>query len=225
MLIGLVPLVVLGSLGVFFFSYFNYVQRIFLLNTAPQNPYAANGTIALNDPLRDNSNGYFWGEISNSYGTCEFTGSTYQVSISPGKLQSCTASTSNFSNFAYEVQMRIIKGDCGGIFFRGDDVSSTFYFFRVCQDGSYALRLYVDNTGAHARTLIGSNSSAIRTGLDQSNTIAVVANGSTLDFYVNQQKIDSINDSTYSHGQVGVIAEAYSNQTEVVFSNARVWTL
>ncbi len=219
MLIGLVLLVVLGSLGVFYFSYFNYVQRIFLLNTAPQNPYAANGTIALNDPLRDNSNGYFWGESSNSYGTCEFTGGTYQVSISQGNYQYCTPSTTDLSNFIYEVQMRIIKGDCGGIIFRADSTISNFYYFQVCQDGSYSLFTNL------FKKLTSNSSPAIHTGLNQSNTIAVAANGSTLDLYVNQQKIDSVNDSTYSQGQVGVIAEAYSNQTEVVFSNARVWTL
>jgi hypothetical protein len=101
LLIGLMLLIVVGSLGFFYFSYFNYVQRIFLLNTAPQNPYAANGTIALNDPLRDNSNGYSWAEGSNSYGTCQFTRGAYQVSISQGKYEYCNAST-DFSNFACE---------------------------------------------------------------------------------------------------------------------------
>lgn len=58
-------------------------------------------------------------------------------------------------------------------------------------------------------------------GLGQSNTIAVVANGSTIDLYVNSQKVDSVNDSTFSQGYVGVAA---STSTEAVFSNAVVWT-
>ncbi len=223
MLIGLVLLVVLGSLGVFYFSYFNYVQRIILLNTAPRNPYAANGTIALNDPLRDNSNGYFWGESSNSHGKCEFTGGTYQVSASQGINQYCTASTTDFSNFAFEVRMMIIKGDCGGIVLRGDDSNGKLYSFKVCQDGYYALIVFMDSN--NSRILTSNSSSAIQTGLNQSKTITVVANGSTLDLYVNQQKIDSVRDSTYSHGQVGVIAYNNINSTEAVFSNARVWTL
>ncbi len=47
-------------------------------------------------------------------------------------------------------------------------------------------------------TLIQPNSSsAIHTGLNQSNLIGVVANGSTLDLYVNNQKIDSVSDSAH----------------------------
>jgi hypothetical protein len=59
--------------------------------------------------------------------------------------------------------------------------------------------------------LVDKSSSAIHTGLNQPNTIAVLANGITLNLYVHQQKIDSVSDSTYSHGQVGVVAAAYSS--------------
>jgi serine/threonine protein kinase len=216
-LLGLVLLVVLGSLGVFYFGYFNIIQRNILLNSDLQNPYTASGTIALNDPLRDNSNGYFWGELSDNYGTCEFTEGTYHVSTSPGKYHYCTATSTALSNFAFEVQLRIINGDCGGLIFRSDETSGTFYLFQVCQDGSYALFV-------NSQILTSNSSSAIHAGLNQINDIAVVANGSMLDLYANQQKIDSVNDNMYSHGQVGVVAEAISNQTEVAFSNARVWT-
>ncbi len=226
LLIGLVLLVVLGSFGFFFyFTYFNYFKSTNLLNTAPKDPYAGSMTTLLVDPLSNNSNGYFWNEGSDGYGTCEFTNSTYQVSTSQGTTRFCVASVTDFSNLSYEVQMTIIQGDCGGITFRANTANSNLYFFRVCQGGSYALRLYVDNVNADAQTLVSSSSSLIHKGLNQSNTIAVVANGNTLNLYVNQQKVDSISDSTYSHGQVGVVADAISNQTEVVFSNARVWTL
>jgi len=53
--------------------------------------------------------------------------------------------------------------------------------------------------------------------------IAVVANGSHLDMYVNQQNIASVNDSTYSQGLVGFVAENDSGPSEAVFSNAKVW--
>ncbi len=95
----------------------------------------------------------------------------------------------------------------------------TFYHFAVCQDGMYALY------DSYDITLIQPNSSsAIHTGLNQSNLIAVVANGSTLDLYVNNQKIDSVSDSAHSQGQIGVAATDVNNPTEVVFSNAKVWT-
>jgi hypothetical protein len=222
LLIGLALLVVVGSLVFFYFPYFNYFQRVQLLNTAPPDPYVTGGSIALNDPLGDNSNGYFWGG-SDSHGTCEFAGGAYQVSTPQGYTHYCTASTTNFSNFTYEVTLTILQGDCGWIIFRGNDTNGTGYLFRVCQDGTYALDLTMDNV--LSTLLASSSSSVINTGLGQSNVIAVVANGGTLDLYVNKQKIDSVSESTYSLGQIGVGAISLVTPTEVVFSNARVWTL
>src|SRR5947209_1922583 len=71
--------------------------------------------------------------------------------------------------------------------------------------------------------LIQRKDPAIKTGLNQTNLITVVANGNSLVLYVNKQQIASVNDGTYSNGQIGVIAESTQNPTEVVFTNAEVW--
>ncbi len=113
----------------------------------------------------------------------------------------------------------------GALLFRVDSANTSFYYFRVCQDGTYALYVYTNNSGS---TLIDSQSSSvINAGLNQSNLLAVVAQGSTLYLYVNQQKIDSISDSSYTHGKIGVVADGYPHNrpTEVGYSNARVWKL
>ena len=73
-------------------------------------------------------------------------------------------------------------------------------------------------------------SSVIHRGLGQINLIAVVAEGSTIRLYVNRQQIDSVTDSTYSHGSIGLVAETYISTTdfhptEVVYSNAKLWVL
>src|SRR6266704_5543585 len=72
--------------------------------------------------------------------------------------------------------------------------------------------------------LRSGSSPAINTGLNQTNLVAVVASGSTIDLHVNNQKIDSYSDSTYSQGLIGVAAADVNNPTEVVFSDAKVWT-
>ena len=117
--------------------------------------------------------------------------------------------------------MTIIHGDCGGPVFRADATVTKFYYFEVCANGSYGLYAGSDNK---LKTLASNISPAITTGLNQPNTIAVVANGNTLDLYVNHQKIDSVRDSTYTGGYIGLDADALSNPTEVAFSNTRVWT-
>ena len=72
---------------------------------------------------------------------------------------------------------------------------------------------------------MAGSSSAIKTGLKQSNLIAVVANGTNIKLYANEQLITSLNDTSFSHGAIGLVAEDDSNPTEVVFSNAKVWTI
>src|SRR5262249_13643132 len=92
--------------------------------TTAQNPYPPyHGTLELNDPLRDYSSGNGWGEASNnSGGACQFTGGAYHVSQSNAQqyVAFCYAAPTGFSNFIFEVQMTIIKGDAGGIIFRAD---------------------------------------------------------------------------------------------------------
>src|SRR5260370_22115247 len=73
-------------------------------------PYSPPGMLALNDPLSDNSQGYGWGEFTTNSigGACQFTGGAYHVSQSKAGFEvSCKPSTTNFSTFAFEVQMRL----------------------------------------------------------------------------------------------------------------------
>ena len=224
LIIGLVLPVLLGGYGFFYFKYDNLLQRNSLLNAGTANPYSSGiGTLALNDPLSGNSNGYFWGELSNSAGGCGFSEGAYHASGSQRSLFSCTASATNFSNFAYQVQMTITRGDAGGIVFRVDETKGTdYYLFRIGSDGSYALDIY--NNNSYVSTLKSGPSSTINTGLNQSILVGVVANGSNISLFVNNKNIDSVSDGTYSQGVIGVAAVSFGNPTVAVFSNAKVWT-
>lgn len=194
--------------------------------TANPDPYGG-GTLALYDPLRDNNSGYSWGVGSdNKGGSCKFTGGAYHVSESnTSTAYNCFAS-SDFSNFAYEVQMQIITGDAGGIIFRTNTTNNTSYVFYVTQDGNYEF-LLCPKSACHD-LVTTTRSSTIHQGLDQTNIIAVVAQGSTITLYVNHQQITRVTDGTFSHGQIGVTASPYTGNghpTEAVFSNAKVWIL
>src|SRR5207244_553512 len=105
-----------------------------------------------------------------------------------------------------------------------DSNTGKLYFFEVCQDGTYLFSRYLDFTGNNVKDLAGGSSAAITTGLNQTNVIAVVAQGSTLSIYVNKQKIASANDSTFTHGQIGLFADVNTHHTDAAFNNAKVWT-
>src|SRR6266436_7275871 len=194
------------------------------------NPYG--GTLVLNDPLRDNSLGH-WYQGSDSVSSCKFIGGAYHVSFSPGPRTSASTGfvcpaldSADFRDSAFEVQMTIIKGDFGAIYFRATTTGS--YEFIVGQNGIYQLQRW---KGFTPQILVdGTFSSVIHQGLGQTNLIAVVAQGSTIRLYVNRQQIDSVTDSTYSHGYIALAAETYISltdfhPTEVTYSNAKLWVL
>lgn len=197
--------------------------------TSQQNPYTPRGRLVLNDILNGASNIDNWEVGTNTNGAgCIFRAGAYHVTQpKEGFFHGCIAQATNFSNFVYQVQMTIAQIGSGGILFRTHIAMSKTYYFSVGADGSYALRVYVDPNTEHARKLTPDNStaSAIHTGLNQTNTIAVVANGPVLDLYVNLQHIATFRNSALNSGQIGVFAENDGLPAEVVFSNAKVWTI
>lgn len=182
-------------------------------------------TTALNDPLSDNTGNNGWDETSASVaGQCVFINSAYHaIEARLGYLQPCLAESTNFSNFAYQVQMIVDKGNQGGIVFRATSAKGSFYFFRIGIDGSYAFDLYKSAT--QATTLIQGFSAAITTGLTQSNQIAVIAIKNTFYLYVNQQFVIALSDSTLTSGTIGVASLDTRVPTEIEFSNAQVWNV
>ncbi len=137
-------------------------------------------------------------------------------------LLACNAEAVSFGNLAYEVQMTILKGDRGGIFFRQVGTQGPYYYYSIKIDGSYELDSY---NGKTSNVMQRGTSPAVKRGLNQPNLLAVVAQGSSIDLYANGQSIVHITDSTTSSGLIGVAADATDQPAEVAFSNARVWML
>jgi eukaryotic-like serine/threonine-protein kinase len=183
------------------------------------------GTPGLNDTLQDNSQGYNWDVVNIvGGGGCAFIQGIYDSNMpQQGYFSPCFAHNTNFTNFSYEVQMNITKGDQGGISFRADADKGTFYYFYINTNGSFGLEIFKNYV--LSGILKQGYSPAIQTGLNQANLIAVVAKVDRFDLYVNMQLVTSAIDNTYSQGQIGVVAEDINNPTDVIFSNARVYTM
>ncbi len=200
--------------------------------TTSPNPYPPySGTLLIDDPLRDNSlglmQGYHWDNDDDNgttnTGHCHFVGNSYHVSVisiqGPYFIY-CPVGGTNLSNFTYEVQMTITEGNYGGIIFR-QAVHARFYYFYIGQDGTYGFAL---SAGSQEQVLASGSSAAIHTGLNQPNTLAVVANGSKMDLYVNHQLINSVTDTTYTIGRIGmIVVEEDGHAVDTIFSDARVW--
>src|SRR5260370_21315281 len=191
--------------------------------SAVQNPYPPHtGNLVFNDRLKDNSRGYRWdvGPVGNG-GSCAFTGGSYHVGASIlGKFLACNAEAVTFANLTYEVQMTILKGDRGGMFFRQVGIQGPYYYFSIKIDGSYEFDSFNVKT---LNVLQRGTSPAVKTGLNQPNLLAVVTQGTSMDMFVNGQSIVHINDSSSSNGLIGLHADARHQPAEVAFNNAKVW--
>lgn len=205
---------------------------------AISNPYPPyTGTLALDDPLYNNGQGHGWDIYSLPVnGNCRFTGGAYESTIQNEGgsnwdiANDCNAEKTSFTNFTFQVDMTILKGECGGLNFRRDSKTGNSYQFIICvkasivnQASNWALR------SVYGGVYFGDNASgfsgAIHTAYGQTNVLAVTANGSMLTFYVNGQKVGSKNWSTGS-GQIGLISSGAPGVFEdVLFRNAKVWTI
>jgi hypothetical protein len=182
---------------------------------ASRSPDASFSKLVLNDPLVDSSKGYGWNGLQ-----CQFAAGGYTSSASGG-YSYCLAAKTDFRDFVYQVQATIIQGDCAGILFRMN--GDAYDFFLICQDQSYAF--YVHKPGEQLLSSVASGTSpAIQPGLNQSNFVAVAAQGSSIKLYVNHTPIGQVNDTVTTHGQIGLIADALSSPlTHATFRSAEVW--
>ncbi len=139
-------------------------------------------------------------------------------------IHSCAAAATTFANFAYRVQMTIAQGDEGCLIFRVNLTSAKYYGFCIGSDGRYAF-IAADQNDNVTTKLRGGFSSTIHTGLNQANTVTVIAQGSEFDMYINGQYVLTVNDHAYSQGSIAVGVSDDTNPTDVAFSNAQVWKL
>jgi eukaryotic-like serine/threonine-protein kinase len=198
--------------------------------TALQHPFPQNGTLVLNDPLSSDSTTFPWKPGYRATGTnCSFTNGVFHV-VEPNsnRFYYCVANNTNFSNFIFQVQMTILRGNAGGIIFRDIGPENNYfrlYYFSIGRNGTYNLQRFVHDPAHSSNQLVSGQSTFIKTGSGQTNLITVVARGNNIDLYVNQRYMVSLTDSTYTQGEIGLAAEDQGDPTEVAFSNAQVYAL
>jgi eukaryotic-like serine/threonine-protein kinase len=196
------------------------------------NPYPPyHGSLTLNDPMIDNNQGHHWQVFSDSTTgkACQFVYGAYHLVDAPQNGGACFATATDFSNFTYQIEMTFIKAgqsfDGGGIVIRGS--GSNYYYFEIFESGRYSFVSCMGNDCSH--TLVDGLSQPLplfHSGLNQTNTLAIVANGFSFDLFVNGVHVDGpVSDShqTSDQGMIGVFGAANDATTEVVYKNAKVW--
>jgi hypothetical protein len=195
--------------------------------TNPQDLYtqATSGTPALNTSS-SSQNASDW-QAPEGYGNCKSSGTALHATASHG-VSFCLSRSTSFDNFAYQALATITQGDTNGLSFRYDFIGQRAYYFLINSEGFYVLES-AQGSGLSAgnyKILAGASSTAINTGLNQSNLLTVIARGNIIYLYVNKQYLTSVSDSTSNSGTIGVIGEnTTKGPVDVAFSKIQVWKL
>jgi serine/threonine protein kinase len=152
----------------------------------------------------------------NSTSTCAFSDGKYVISTPAGHFQPCYAVGTNLCNLGYQVQMTTLAGDGGGLIFR--NTNNNGYRLRVGPDGTY------DLVNA-SYTVTSGSSKAIHQGINATNRLTIIAQGSKIYLYINSQYVTSTIDTAASCGAIGLMAVGFGSAGKAAFSNAEVWLL
>lgn len=195
----------------------------------PYPPYT--GTLRINDPLRDNSAGYEWMNdreiLTRETENCRFCDGSYRIVkptwVRPGMVY-CLAYETNFSDFVYQIEATLLQGKEIGMVFR-QTPQYGFYYFYIRRDGSWGLE--VMNRITNERKLLDAGWSLhVKIELNESNMLAVVANGHDLDLYLNHEYLTRVTDTTCFRGRISVGTRSDDGSPgEASFNNVMLWTL
>lgn len=181
---------------------------------------------SVDDPLKTKTNSS-WGTYSGKNGGCAFSNSAYHITALQTGLTACFDQARAFSDFAFQVQMTIVKGDAGGLVFRlssANAQSQSFdaYVFTVAVIGTYSIATTTSQINAPSTS---GASAAIAKGVGHANLLTVIARGSSFYLYVNKKYVANFDDNRYSAGSIGLFALNLYDPSEVMFANAQVWSL
>jgi serine/threonine protein kinase len=185
------------------------------------------GSPVLNDPLTNRSTST-WRSVQGKNYACLFTSGTYHMQIaSASTYLNCLDQKPSVHNFAFEVEMSVIKGDGGGIIFRSDDSQANFYVFRTASSGTqsyFSFLAYVTSGTTTSIKYIQETVSQI--DAHAFNLITVIGYEDTFYFYINKMFLMKAQDTTLTKGSMGMYAwNGDKGATEVAFRNARIWKL
>jgi hypothetical protein len=110
--------------------------------------------------------------------------------------------------------------------FRVDDSSDSFYVFEISGDGFVWIGWCQQLCDQDAVSLVGGDwfrSPAVKQGLQETNHLRVITNGSLMTFFVNGVEVGRTSDSRLTEGDIAVMVETLGERgVRVVFDNFKV---
>lgn len=167
---------------------------------------------------------------------CSFESDGYHVTqgtiliTGGGMIQGCLESSKQFQDFILQVDLTIISGHTGGVFFRiGQNLGAYFgYLFEVDNQGYYKISSSGNfSLGTNNYTFKEGQSSSLQTGTSAHNTLEVIAGKQTLSFYANNTLLAIWQDAAFTLGDIGFLATTSNGgaSADMVYSNLKIYQL
>jgi hypothetical protein len=198
-----------------------------VVNPQPTIPSGNTGQqILFQDNFSDVNSG--WDRATNEYGSTDYENGGYRINV----IQTDSFFFANpYQTFQNDVRVEVDATKIGGpddnafgLQCRYQDVDN-YYFFYISSDGYVGIG--IDN--AKTKTIISASDGNL---VADSNVVQGAATnhiradciGSDLSLYVNGARVASATDSTFSGGDVGLIAKSFSVAgTDILFHNFVVY--
>lgn len=186
---------------------------------------SASGSVVYSSSLhaQDAQNWDVGGFSGNGY--CRFENNVYHIYMPAGNnyVVACFAQKTNFSgDFTLTATMTLNQGLYIGVCFRRDanDPNSNYYRFSLNPSKAWDL---VDAKSLNTSNQFASGASDAIKGLGQSNTVKLVARGTTFYFYANDHMLGTTQANTASGGMIGFFTVSSPSQTaDASFSSISV---
>lgn len=184
---------------------------------------ARSGRVLFQDDFSSPASG--WRRVTQAAGASDYMDGVYRILVNEANVDIWSRPGLKFGDVRIEVDAFKVGGDRDnrfGLICRAVDDDS-FYTFIISSDGFYGIGL-IDGA---AYQLIGMDAlqptDAIKLG-SAMNHIRADCVGDTLTLFVNGAQVAQVKDSTFSGGDVGLIAGSYTTPgTDIRFDNFIVY--
>lgn len=180
---------------------------------------ATEPAVVFQDDFSDTESG--WDEWMDESCLGEYADGAYRIKVDETEYDCWVTLGRDLGDVTVEVKATKAGGpDVNefGIQCRYQD-GENFYFFVVSSDGYYAIGKAVDDEWTDIGADQMQPSDAIRQG-DATNTILAECQGDQLTLTVNGEQVASVTDSTFSSGDVGLIAGTFDQGgTDILFDD------
>jgi hypothetical protein len=165
-----------------------------------------------------------WGFDSGEASTWSWSANQLAVSLTKKQWIGYNSPDGTYDDFGAETEAQATSSEYAeyGIRFRAE--KDNYYIFAVSTTGKYYVQKKVDGEWAAPDPVKSTASDYIKKGKAK-NTLAVLAQGSQISFYINGFLVKTITDDSIASGSVGVFgATGDDDSTEVAFSRLTILT-